>query len=138
MGDVDHVIEYVSANYAQYGVQHDSDGDGVVNFTVPPKIRNFCTMIKDIESVEGVATIDQMHDGDQLLLKVYVKDGNIVNLSSGTVVVDGAWMKSMYQAIQRYMSSTPVLICLGVVLMTYYRGLIRAVLEDAYMRVMDQ
>lgn len=138
MGDVSHVIDYVNANYASKGVQHESDGDGVVNFTMPPKIHGINRMIRDIESLDRVTTVTQVHDGTQLLFKVYVTDGNTVNLPSGTVVVDGAWVQSVFRAVQRYMTSTPVLICLLVIVVSYYRELIRSAVEHAYMKAFDQ
>ncbi len=124
MGDVQHVIEYISTNYSLEGVKCQAEGKGVLWVTPPPNFRDINLFYSELSALENVSAIDQETNGNQIRIKIMVSD-----LPPKSINVD----LKMPSWVQSYLHSTNVLAGLTALTALYYGQFLLNKFEEWYL-----
>lgn len=123
MGDVQHVVDFISTNYSIEGVECQAEGKGVLWVTPPPSFRDINLFYTELSALENVSAIDQETNGNQVRIKIMVSDGPR-SLRLSTPRMPG-WLQS-------YLNSTYVLSALGILTAAVYGKTVVAKAEEWY------
>lgn len=148
MGDVGHVVDFIVKNYPGKGVEYQSEGDGVLWVTPPPKLRDVNLFYAELSALDDVIAIDQNVDGNSVRIKIMVGDNLDIrrrvveestpytDYTSGTPIKSGS--ARACRCFQSYIGSTTVLLGLAVSLAGFYWRPILRFLEAAYLLSQDE
>jgi hypothetical protein len=129
MGDVQHVIEFISSNYSLEGVECQAEGKGVLWVTPPPNFRDINLFYTELSALENVSAIDQETNGNQVRIKIMVSD-----LPRKSINVDlkvPSWLQS-------YLNSNYILMALSALTLAYYGKYLVGKAEEWYLTASDE
>lgn len=128
MGDVQHVIEFISSNYSFEGVECQAEGRGVLWVTPPPNFRDINLFYTELSALENVSAIDQETNGNQVRIKIMVSDMPKTSINVDLKVP--SWL-------QNYLSSNHILMILSTLTVAYYGKFILGKAEEWYLTASD-
>lgn len=128
MGDVQHVIEFISTNYSLEGVECQAEGKGVLWVTPPPNFRDINLFYSELSALDNVSAIDQETNGNHVRIKIMVSD-----LPMKSIKVDlkvPSWLQS-------YLGSNYILMALSTLTLAYYGRFLIGKAEEWYLTALD-
>lgn len=142
MGDVGHVVDFITERYPDEGVEYHSEGDGVLWVTPPANFRDINLFYAELTALENVVAVDQEVHGNKIRIKIMVKDDpNVVR----RVIYEPIQTKSKNtitrracQCFQGYIGSSAVFFTLFTGLVSFYWRPIVRFIEAAYMLSQDE
>lgn len=123
MGDVQHVVDYITQHFAGEGVECQAEGKGVLWVTPPPSFRDVNLFYNEISALDNVSAIDQETNGNQVRIKIMVADSSRSRVTSSPRVQ--RWL-------QTYLNSTFVLTVLTSVTVAVYGKSLVSKIEEWY------
>ena len=134
MGDVQHVVDFISKQFSAEGVACNAEGKGVLWVTPPPNFRDVNIFYTELSNIEGVTAIDQETNGTQVRIKIMVSDRQSERPSfmlQNTFKIQHSWL-------QTYLTSTWVLVGLSAGLVAIYGRSAINTLEQMYFTTVDE